>query len=160
MSFKAYEDFAAGPMRFPIAGKTYTVPEVSYEAGLTLQKVQAGDDTPLPAEEQWRLLLGPAYDEMVADNIPVKALERVILTCLTDYRLGREIAEKVWEAGLDPEALAPKGATSETASTGTGEESSTPTPASTTGTTSPTGGTKKAKAPKAERSRRSATTGA
>lgn len=157
MSFKAYEEFAAGPLRFPIAGKVYEVPEVSYEVGLVLQKAEAGDAPELTADEQWRLLMGSAYDEMCADNVPVKALERAILTCLTDYRLGREMAEKVWEVGLDPEAFAPAGATE--GSTSTAGASSTPTPASTSGTTSPKASTKaKAKA-KAEPSPKSAKPG-
>lgn len=149
MSFKAYEEFAAGPLRFPIGGKVYEVPELSYEAGLMLQKAEKGDAPDMPAEEQWRLLMGAAYEEMTADNVPVKALERAILTCLTDYRLGREMAEKVWEVGVDPEAFAPKGATGQ-GSTSTGAESTTPPPDSGTGTTSPKGSTKRAAKAKAE----------
>ena len=134
MAFKAYEDLAVGPMVFPIGGKTYTVPEVGYQTGLAIQRIQAGDDD-LQPEDQYRLLLGDAYEQMVTDNVPAAAFARVILTCLTDYREGREMAEQVWEAGIDPEALAPQGAPGQT-STSTGEESEIPTPASTTGTTS------------------------
>lgn len=146
MPFKAYEEFSAGPMVFPIGGKTYEVPEVSYEAGIVLQQVQSGEKPDLTADEQWRLLMGPAYDEMRADNVPAHALSRVIMTCLADYRLGREIAEQVWEVGLDPEAIAPEGAT-EAASTSTAEANETQTLASTTGTTSrPASSKPKAKA--------------
>jgi hypothetical protein len=77
------------------------------------------------------------YDEMVADNVPALALSRAVLTALSDFRLGREIAEQVWESGLSPEALAPKGAKAEqTQPSSTGEESETPTRASTSGTSS------------------------
>lgn len=156
MSFKEYDEFSAGPMRLPIKGKVYEIPEVGYEAGVMLQKVESGDAPDLAPEDQWRLLMGPAFDEMIADKVPSKALERAILACLTDYRLGREIAESVWEAGLDPEAFAPKGAT-EQGSTSTGEETKTPTPASMTGMSSPKTSTK-TKAPKAQRSRKSSPT--
>lgn len=141
MTFKDYTEFTAGPLRLPINGKVYEVPEVGYQAGLLLQRLEAdGDDAPeLTGEEQNRLLMGPVLDEMIADGVPAKAIERAILTCLTDYRLGRELAEKVWEVGLNPEALAPKGATE--GSTSTGEATTTPTPGSTTGTTSRTDGT-------------------
>lgn len=155
--FKAYEEFAAGPLVFPIGGKAYTVPEVSYEAGLTIQRVESGDAPDVTPDQQWRLLMGSAYDEMIADNVPAKALGRVILTCLTDYRHGRALAEQVWEVGLDPEALAPMGALEE--STSSDEATSTPTPDFGTGTTSPRDGTKKAKAPKAAPSPKSSPTG-
>lgn len=158
MGFKEYDEFTAGPMRLPIKGKVYEIPEIPYDAGLMLQKVEAGEAPDLAPDAQWRLLMGPAYDEMVADNIPALALERAILTCLTDYRLGRELAEQVWESGLDPEALAPKGAPKTVASTSTAVASETPTPASTTGTTSPRA-TKKKAAAKAAPSPKSSATG-
>lgn len=160
MPFKAYEEFAAGPLRLPIGGKTYEIPEVSYEAGLMLQKVTAGDAPDLDADGQWRLLMGSAYDEMRADNVPAKALARAIMACLVDYRMGRDAAEQAWEVGLDPEAIAPEGARTETGSTSTGEASTTPTPGSSTGTTSPATTTKAARKAKAQPSQKSASTGA
>ena len=158
MPLKAVEDFNPEPLRFPIGGKVYEVPEIGYEAGIKLQGIESGEVKDVKAEDQWRLLMGPAFDEMRADNVPIRALNRAVLTCLTDYRTGnRELAEQVWEVGLDPEALAPKGAT-EKDSTATGEASTTPSPASTSGTTSkaPASSTDK---PKGSRSRKSANSG-
>lgn len=108
MPLKAYEEFAEEPLAFPIAGKTYTVPTVSFRDGIKLQRVLSGEDKSLndaPAEEAWRLVLGAAYDEMVADNVPMEALSRAGLAALSDFQFGRESAERVWESGLDPKAL-------------------------------------------------------
>lgn len=108
MPLKAYEEFAAEPLAFPIAGKTYTVGPVGFREGIKLQRVLVGEDDSLddaPAEEAWRLVLGPVYDEMVADNVPIEALSRAGLAALADFRFGREAAERTWESGLDPKAL-------------------------------------------------------
>ena len=108
MPLKAYEDFAQEPLAFPINGKTYTLAPVGFREGIKLQRVLAGEDDSLndaPAEEAWRLVLGPAYDEMVADNVPMEALSRAGLAALADFRYGREAAERTWESGLDPKAL-------------------------------------------------------
>lgn len=157
MPLKAFEDFNPEPLRFPIGGKVYEVPEVGYVEGLKLQGIESGEVQDVKAEDQWRLLMGDAFDQMRADNVPIRALNRAILTCLTDYRTGdRELAEQVWESGIDPKAVA--AAMDAKGSTGTGEASTTPTPASTSGTTSKARASSKAKA-KRSPSRASASTG-
>ena len=137
MPTKAYEDFAPDPIEFTIRGKTYVVPEVGYLDGLRLQAIERGDESEkdTAAEEQIRLLMGGAFDQMKADNLPPRAINRAFLACLTDYRTGnRELAEQVWESGIDPKAIA--AALAAKGSTSTGEASTTQKPASTTGTTS------------------------
>ena len=109
MPLKAYEEFAQEPLAFPISGKVYVVPPLGFTDGVRLQRVLAGEDDSLnnaPAEEGWRLILGTAWDEMVADNVPIEAIARAGFTAMTDFQFGREQAERVWEAGLDPKALA------------------------------------------------------
>lgn len=105
---KPWEEVASDPLAFPIRGKNYTVPEMPYDDWLTIQQIQSGKVTELegPAEETWRLVLGSAWDEMVADNVPAEALSRAGLAALTFVQFGREMAESVWEAGLDPKAVA------------------------------------------------------
>jgi hypothetical protein len=145
MPLKPYEEFAPGPLVFPIGGKSYEVPEVRWDRGLKLRDLLE-DDNVTTADERNALLLGDAYEQMQADNVPAAAIARAVLTALVDFRLGREAAEQVWESGLSPEARAPQGAT-ETASTSTDEATTTPTPGSTSGTTSPKASSKaKAKA--------------
>jgi hypothetical protein len=109
MPLKAYEEFAQEPLTFPISGKAYVVPPLGFTDGIRLQRVLAGEDESLnnaPAEDGWRLVLGPAFDEMVADKVPLEAIARAGFTAMTDFQFGREQAERVWEAGLDPKALA------------------------------------------------------
>lgn len=144
MSLKEWEpDFE--PLAFPIAGKTYTVPPISWESGIRLTRILSKDEAvPEDVDEQNRILLGSAWDAMKADNVPMEAFARAALTALIDFRMNREAAETYWNSGALPEAPAPQGATS----TPTDEASTTKPPASTSGTTS---------APKARRSRSKAT---
>lgn len=109
MAIKAWEEVAAEPFGFPIRGKFYTVPEISYTDWLLIQKIQAGEVTEiegLDADDTWKVVLGSAWDEMVADNVPAEALQRAGLAALTYVQFGRELAESVWEAGLDPKSVA------------------------------------------------------
>lgn len=109
MPLKAYEEFAQEPLAFPVAGKVYVVPPLGFTDGIRLQRVLAGEDDSLtnaPAEDGWRLILGTVFDEMVADKVPMEAIARAGFTAMTDFQFGREQAERVWEAGLDPKALA------------------------------------------------------
>jgi hypothetical protein len=108
MALRAYEEIAPEPLAFPIGGKLYTVPPVGYVQGLRLtEMIQTGPDGDFKesAEDVWRMVLGPAYDEMKADNVPGDALARAAFSALTDFQYGRDAAEAVWESGLDPKAL-------------------------------------------------------
>jgi len=136
MPLKAFEDFAPEPLAFPVGGKVYTVPEIGWADGVRITAIIDGDEK-ADAAEQNRLLMGPVFDEMVADKVPAAALSRALLACLTDFRTGdRELAARVWESGLSPEALAPKGAAQDlTPSPVTEAASTTPSQGSTSGTT-------------------------
>lgn len=109
MTLKAYEDFAPEPLVFPIGNKLYTVPALGFREGITLLGVLAGTDHTLDDKdpsEGWRLVLGSAWDEMVADNVPIEAIGRVGFAAMSDFQFGRTAAENVWESGISPEALA------------------------------------------------------
>jgi|SRR5690348_3939081 len=144
MPLKAYEDWRPEPLVFPIGGRTYEVPALSWEAGVRLTKIMDGGEITEEPEAQNRLLMGDVWDQMLTDGVPLEALSRAALTCLVDFRMGREAAERVWESGLTPEALAPSmGAKTTTPQPSTESESATPSPASTKTTTSPKGSSKK-----------------
>lgn len=104
MTLKAFEDFAPEPLAFPIGGKLYTVPPLGYRQGIQLQQAISDGISIGTPEDEWRLVLGSAWDEMTADNVPLGALSRAALATMADYRFGRDAAERVWES--DPEALA------------------------------------------------------
>jgi hypothetical protein len=155
MAFKDFREFA-DPLRLPINGKTYEVPPVPARLGIQLLGLAKGDDVPelasLSGMDLWQALLGSAWDEMVADDVPMSAIARAGLVALADYQQGRAVAEVVWEGGIDPERMAAQVAATlkdSTPSTTTDEASSTPTQASTSGTTSRRS-TKRTAKPKAE----------
>lgn len=108
MSLKAYEDFEPEPLAFPIRGKTYTPPPISAKTGLTLVKALAGDPELVNKEARslWQLVLGPTYDEMIADDVPLDALARAGFAMLADWQADRDAAVRVWESGIDPEVRA------------------------------------------------------
>lgn len=154
MALKAYEEFAPEPLVFPIGSKRYEVPPLGYREGIRLQGILAGTDHSLDGKdptEGWRLVLGTAWDEMVADDVPIEALSRAGFTAMTDFQFGRTAAENVWESGISPEALAAAMAATQTSqdsqplpSTGSGNR--TQRRASTRATTSPKNSKPKAKA--------------
>lgn len=149
MALKAYEEIAPEPLAFPIGGKLYTVPPVGFQTGLRLtEMIQAGPQVQSKetAEDLWRMILGPAYEEMKADNVPGDALARAGFAALTDFQFGRDAAEAVWESGADPKALteimlkraAEKTPPASTRSRSTASGTRTRKPASTRSTTSRT----------------------
>lgn len=144
-----YSAFAEKPLTFPINGKKYILPPLSIEAGIALADIVSGKDKAFAKKdgvELWKLLLGPLWDEMVADGVPIDAATRAGLTALADHQYGREIAEATWEAGADPNRLAAYmtqkaaalGNRASRRSSGTGGARKTPPQASTKATSSRT----------------------
>jgi len=139
MPLSDYESFAEEPLVFPIGGKKYTLPPLGIEEGLLLAGIISGRDKRFAkksTDELWKLVLGPLWDEMVRDGVPMGAVTRVALAAVAENVYGRETAIKAWETGADPEALAAylsKEAAS-TPSTRTGGAKKTPSRASTSGT--------------------------
>jgi len=147
MPLREYDEFAEEPLTFVVHGKEYPVPPLGYREGILLQRTLSGEDDTLidaPAEDGWKLVLGPVFDQMVADNVPSQAIARAGFAAMADFQFGREAAEKVWEGGLDPKALAESVQKAlekyrvSTPSPSTGAARKTRSRASTTGTTSPT----------------------
>jgi len=104
-----YSAFAEKPLSFPINGKNYTLLPLSIDAGIELAGIVSGKDKAFRKREGvelWKLLLGPLWDEMVTDGVPLDAATRAGLTALAEYQYGRDVAEATWEAGADPNRLA------------------------------------------------------
>lgn len=109
MALKPWSEVCPEPLAFPIGGKVYVVPELGKDDGIKLQYVLAGKDHSLDGEDPevgWRLVMGPVWDEMAADGVSSLAMSRAAFAALADLTQGRAAAEKVWESGIDPEALA------------------------------------------------------
>lgn len=148
--FEDAREFFTGPLKLPIRGKTYTVPEVDIDLGLALTGILTGGKSEFddkPVEYLYQRLIGPLWDELKADGVPGDIIIRVSETALADFSEGRDIARLVWRYGVSPEALAAaKAATQQTTKTATRSTRSrssaaaakTPTPAPTSGTKSRT----------------------
>jgi hypothetical protein len=106
----AYETFAEKPLAFPINGKTYTLPPVGIEAGIEFAGIMSGKNKAWAKKEGvelFKLVLGPMWDQMIADGVPLDAATRVAMTAIADHQYGRDIAIIAWETGADPKALEP-----------------------------------------------------
>lgn len=146
MALTDYNEFAEAPLEFPINGKKYVLPAIGIEDGLTLAGIITGKNksaSKMEAVELYKLLLGPLWDEMIADGVPLDAASRVGLTALADRQYGRQVAEITWETAADPKALQPylarlnsQGNRAQRRSNSTAGAKKTPRPASTRGTTS------------------------
>lgn len=105
--FKDFDELA-DPLILPIKGKLYTIPPVGAADGIRFNLAAdptVKDASPISDEEFFRIFLGTAYDEMVADNIPGAALIRAAYAALADFQSGRGAAVIMWETGGDPKAI-------------------------------------------------------
>jgi len=166
MPFKNAADWISDePLRFPVGDAVYEV--VPFDLRPWTEYVDwasiANGDTELPKlKEEAAVVLGPdVASRMADDGVPAAIVRRAILAVITESKLGRETAERVWESGLSPEALAPSmGATQTTTQPpSTESENETPSPASTRTTTSRKGSSKK-RAAKGSHSQTSSSSGA
>lgn len=110
MPFKAFEEFAEEPIRLPVQGKVYEVPPIGAKLGLLLARALEGDKKAVAeigrGDSFWGKMLGPVYQQMVADDVPMEVIGRAGFAVMADFQYDREAAERVWESGLDPEARA------------------------------------------------------
>lgn len=141
-----------GTLDLPIGGKVYRVRDPDAETGIlcarlmldTVRAVDADDPDALPDDlantdepSFYRRVLGPVYEDMLADGVPYSRLKLAVQTAVLWIAHGRDAAETYWERGGSAgEAPAPN-RKSRRASGGTGQ--STRKRGSTGGTTSPTG---------------------
>jgi hypothetical protein len=103
----AWEDVAVPQIPVEIGGKIYLVPPMSIGSSLELGKAFAGDEEAQAKfddpETFYRAVLGPLFDEFIADGVPAAAVDRVHLTAIQDWAHGRIAAESFWQLGPDPE---------------------------------------------------------
>lgn len=104
---REFTEFYDGGLVFPYGGKEYAAPEITIEMGMRLNGItNEGQESGLSSVELVKDLLGPVYDEMVADRVPLAFLNRVFAAIVADFQYGREYANVLWETGGDPKAMA------------------------------------------------------
>ncbi|OAR21917.1 hypothetical protein A8W25_28140 [Streptomyces sp. ERV7] len=120
MAFAPLGELLDESLELPIAERTYTVPAPNAEIGLRTQAIvhaaavaadggKVDEQVLSDAAERdlYRDLLGPAYDEMVADAVPWPALKHCALTAMVWVAQDKAAAERFWNAAGDPSRLAP-----------------------------------------------------
>jgi hypothetical protein len=106
MAFADFTEFLE-PLELSYKGKGYVIPPISAKDGLRYSGVIAPDSTDTMTDEEFkRAFLGPAYDDMMADNVPAAMVTRAAMTALAEYQSGRDTAEIMWATGGDPKAIA------------------------------------------------------
>lgn len=137
MAFAPLEEIL-GPITLPIRGKEYTLPQLSWEDGIRLHTILAGEDAGAQVGDVMRLLLGDVYDQLATDNAPRATVDRVFFTALADFKTGREAAQEVWLHGIPKELTQLAAVAMADAMTRQGVGTSTKPPASGSGTTAET----------------------
>jgi cell division septation protein DedD len=147
------------PLPLPVGDDTYEVQPIGYDDGLTLVAVGNGTSDDItadaPDEVLYRLCMGETWQQMLDAKCPYPVMVRAGLAAIQyqgallnglDTDAAIALAEPVWEAHLDPEALAAlmtaatPSSQPETSkpSTSTASAGKTRSRASTSATTSPT----------------------
>lgn len=105
--FKDYAELAGELLQLPINGKTYTIPAISAKNGIQAQQLiqRSLNGESIPMSELAPLVMGPAYQQMLDDDVPAAAFTRAQLTALADFQSGRKAAEVTWETSGDPKEL-------------------------------------------------------
>ncbi|MYX36724.1 MULTISPECIES: hypothetical protein [unclassified Streptomyces] len=120
MGFEALDDFLDETLTLPIKGREYVIEAPSAEVGLRTQAIvqaaaiaadggRANERVLADAAERdmYADLLGPAYEQMIADGVKWPRLKHAALTAMVWVVQSREQAERYWNLGGDPKAAAP-----------------------------------------------------
>lgn len=117
-------DFLSPTLDLPVAGKVYRVPSPPARVGLRLQAAHAvmaagrAGATPRPSDlaiaatddgstSLEQDTLGPVYQQMLDDDVPVEAVKRAATTAYLWIVIGEEAATRYWRTPLG-EARAPE----------------------------------------------------
>ncbi|MGH3745812.1 MAG: DUF7426 family protein [Micromonosporaceae bacterium] len=111
-SLRNLDDFVDDSLKLPIGGKTYVVPGPDAATGIMCQRLMtagarahAGMDIgdisiDLDDEEEdafFRRVLGPAYEQMVADGVSWPRLKHAALTAFFWIAMDDDTAKAFWE---------------------------------------------------------------
>jgi hypothetical protein len=96
------------PLTLPIRGKDYVIPPIGVLSIARYEEVLADDEKTMTNAEFYEITLGPAYEQMRADNVAPLYIQRAAYTSLADTQRGRAIAEVMWETGGNPKAQDPQ----------------------------------------------------
>lgn len=125
MAFQEITEFLSDELVLPIRGKNYVIPALDSLEGTKLTRlitlfraVQAGAElsedilaelaeADLSDETLGPIILGAAYEQMIAEGLPKLYVDRAFQTAMSFLLDGRAAAEAVWSAG-DPVGKAPR----------------------------------------------------
>ncbi|CAN5387980.1 hypothetical protein BH10ACT8_BH10ACT8_11210 [soil metagenome] len=99
--FRDFMDLDEVRLQLPIDGHVYNVKPMTGDLARRAEEAMTSAAPEIPAAEMRVMALGPVFQEMLADNVPTTAIDRAVLTVLTDLFKGREAAEVMWETGGD-----------------------------------------------------------
>lgn len=117
MAFKDWQDLDQGEhLDLPIRGKAYRIPSPPARVGLRVQAfistmmdaARAQENgQPIQLDEQvlddaneldlYQDVLGPAYQQMVDDQVPIEALKHAAMTAMMWVAFDKTTAQAVWE---------------------------------------------------------------
>ncbi|WP_042170339.1 hypothetical protein [Streptomyces sp. NBRC 110035] len=155
--FEALDQFLDDFLELPVKGKdgelrVYRIEDPSAEDGIRIERITtlaarlaAGEKRPtvevLDDEEErdlYRMCLGAAYDEMLADGVGWSRFKHVALTSMFWVISDKETAEEFWKTGQQPGGKAPnreaRRAQAKHATSGSAGASTTRSPSSSSGT--------------------------
>jgi hypothetical protein len=120
-SFEALDAFLDDYLDLPVKGRdgqlrTYRIEDPSAEDGIRIEKITSlaarlaaggtAPDTPLLSDSEerdlYRMCLGDAYDQLVADGVKWGPFKHVSLTAMFWITSDKETAEEFWRTGNRP----------------------------------------------------------
>jgi hypothetical protein len=96
----------------PVGDKTYSVPSCDAPTGLWVTGMMTGAaEEPVELDDDdernlYQRVLGPVYDEMLADGVPWPAFKRVGSAVLLWIAFGEGAAERYWNRDQDEDPTA------------------------------------------------------
>lgn len=116
--FGELDEFLDDSITLPIGGRDYVIPSVPGKDGLWAQRLleevdrakKAGDADAGKLDDGdermlYQRMLGPVFDEMLADDVKWQRISHAAMTVFFWTTSSRETAVKYWKAGGSPERL-------------------------------------------------------
>jgi len=154
--FEALDDFLEDHLELPVRGadgevRVYRIEDPSAEDGIRIERITSlaarlasgrkGPDTPVLDDDEerdlYRMCLGDAYDQMLADGVKWAMFKHVALTAMFWVVSDRETALEFWRTGQQPgkaQNREARRAQQRRGGSGSGGANTTPSPDSTSGT--------------------------